>query len=354
MSLSFILDEDYLAFFILYKKTFNESKELEDIKTKLYSDNNLGYKKILGKEFLDSSVYLNNSNIKELVYEFISTDKFKDLYKLYSNESEEVVAIKILKDIIKIDDNELTKVKDSLWYRYMDGYRTLLSINSFNTSVFLLDKDVRKLINSFKDSNEYKKLYNETKIYLDNIKKYWNDNKEIINNYLKRILKMDFKKEATVYITHPNTCEGYSFDNDKIVWGHYKGINNPNYNLVYLTHEWIHCLIPFTESDSEIDCYIKHSIIELVADYELYSMIEGRSTLKEGHSYLEEYKKFLYPYWLKYIGLDDNGIKERLEKDSISEFNDTGNDNISNMNIDEFIKYCSNKYLEIVDRKKIK
>ena len=83
-------------------------------------------------------------------------------------------------------------------------------------------------------------------------------------------------------------------------------------------------------------------------------MLEGRSTLKEGHSYLEEYKKFLYPYWLKYIGLDDNSIKSRLEKDTVNNLNEIGNDDISNMNIEEFIKYGSNKYLEMVDRKKIK
>ena len=73
MNISFVLDEDYLAFFILYKKMFNESKELEDIKAKLYSDYNLGYKKILGEEFLDASVYLDNSNIKEITKNFIDS-----------------------------------------------------------------------------------------------------------------------------------------------------------------------------------------------------------------------------------------------------------------------------------------
>ena len=326
MKLDFILDEDYLAFFILQKKMYNESKELEEIKAKLDSD--LGYKKILGEESLNPIVYLKDDNIKKLVDEFMSTSKFNEIYKLYEGKNKESLAIAILNNTIFIEDNELFDIKNDLWDKYTDGYSALLSMNSFNVSTFLLDEDVKRVINNFKNTDEFKKLYKETKLYLESVKKYWQNNKEKINDYLKSILKMSFNKEVVVYITHPNTCEGYSFGDNKIVWGHYKGINNPNYNLIYLTHEWLHSLLPFTSEDTEIDCYIKHAIIELIADYELCSMLEGNSTLSVGHSYLGEYKKFLYPYWLKYIDHDNN---------------------ISDMNIEEFIKYCSERYLKIVN-----
>ena len=346
MDLEFILDEDYLAYFILSKKMYNEDKEIEEIKNKLYKDNTIGYKKILEEELLDVSIYLKDKNIKALIDEFINTNRFNDIYKDYSNESKEVVAIKILRDIINVNDEELVKVKDGLWFKYMDGYKTILNLTSFNVLVFLLDKDVKEVIDYLKSTDIYNKLYKETKEYLLNIKKYWENNKEFLNKYLEKVLKIDFNIKPKVYIVHPNLCEGYSINNE-IIWGHYNGLDDPNYNLVYLTHEWLHCLLPFTEEDTDIDCNIKHSIIELISDYELYSLLKKESTLKEGHPYLEEYKKYIYPYWLRYIGLNDNKIKERLERDyvdsnDIEVIEDTY---LSNMNIKEFIDYCTKEYM---------
>lgn len=346
MDLEFILDEDYLAYFILSKKMYNESKEIEDIKNKLYKDNNIGYKKILEEELLDVSIYLKDNNIKVLIDEFITTDKYNEIYKDYSNESKEVVAIKILRDIIRIEDKDLIKLKDDLWYKYMDGYKSVLNLTSFNVSVFLLDNDVKEVINYLKNTDIYKKLYKETKEYLINIKKYWEANEDFINKYLEKALKIDFNIKPKVYIMHPSLCEGYSINNE-IIWGHYKGLDDPNYNLVYLTHEWLHCLLPFTEEDTEIDCNIKHTIIELISDYELYSLLKKESTLKQGHPYLEEYKKIIYPYWLNYIGLKDNEIKVRLERDSIdsNDIDVIESIDFSNINIEDFIDYCTKEYM---------
>lgn len=348
MNINFVLNEDYLAFFILKKKMFNESLELENYKLSINSD--LGYKKILEKEYLDSSIYLKDNNIKKLVYEFISTSKFEQIYKLYINKSKESIAIAVLNGTINIKDEELSRIKNDLWIKNIEGYRALLNMNSFNVSIFLLDQDVKKTIDDLKNTEEFKKLYKETKMYLENIKKDWEQNMYKINDYLKTTLKINFNKNITAYITHPNTCEGYSFDNDKVVWGHFRGINNSNYNLVYLTHEWLHSVLPFTEEDDEIDCYIKHAIIELISDYELYSKLEGNSTLKEGHSFLNDYKVFLYPYWLKYIGLNNDMIKERMKKDSVN-YDEIVMKNLSNMNIEEFIKFCSNKYVSMINVK---
>lgn len=267
MNLDFILDEDYLAYFILYKKMHKESKVIEDIKNKLFSNNGLGAKKLLEGEILDASIYLK-------------------------------------------------------------------------------DNDIKKIVDKFKNTAEFNKLYKETEIYLNKVKKYWVENKDIINNYLKRILRIDFDIKATVYITHPDTCEGYSFGDNKIVWGHYLGVEDSNYNIVYLTHEWLHCLLPFTNDDTDIDCYIKHTTIELISDYELYSLLKKESTLKEGHPYLKEYKKFMYPYWLKYIGLNDNEIRERLQRDNVDELVNTEDNYLKNMNIKDFISFCTNEYLK--------
>lgn len=346
MNFNFILDGDFLAYRILEREMHNESEEMKDVKHKLLLNNKLGFRKILGEEIVDPVVFIaNNNDVNKLIDELISTKKFDNIYKLYNNTSKEVIAIKILNGTLE-EDEELTQIKNNLWYKYMDAYKSIFNIRFSNFSNFLLDNDIKKIIKEFKKTEVFKKMYIETEIYLTNVKKYWEENKNIINQYLKKNLKTDFDIKPTVYILHPETYTGYSFDSDKIAWGHYKGVEDLNYNITYLVHEGLHCLIPFGKDETDDECNIKHSIIELISDYELYSLLKGESTLKEGHSYLNAYKKFIYPYWLRYIGLDDNQIIQRLKKDSVrsSDLFDIKTSDISIMNIQQFIDFCTEKY----------
>lgn len=356
MNFNFILDKDYLAYYILSTKMYNESTTISDIKNKLIKNNDLGYKKITEQVLLNSSVYLSDTNIKKLIEEFIATDKFNQIYKNYNNESKEDIAIKILKGFIQIDDDELEKVKDNLWKKYIDSYRKLLNMNSYNPTIFLLDEDVMNTINYLKGTNEFQKLFKETELYVDEVKKYWRENNGKINKYLKDTLKVELNVNLNVYMSHPNCFEGYSFGENNVAWGHYKGIDDPNYNLTYLVHEGLHHLLPFGVDDNELVCYIKHSIIELASDYELYSSLKNESTLNHGHSHLEEYKKIIYPYWLRYIGLNDNQIEERLIKDSINVDNyvQIGDINETNMNIYEFTNFLVKEWENIVNLSKMK
>ena len=343
MDFDFVLDEDYLAYFILQRKMYEESEKITEFKKKKYLDNDLGYKKILEEELLDLSVYFKDEKIKNLINEFIATKKFNEIYKSYSNESKEIVAIKILKNIINDNSLELDKIKDELWNKYLDSYKYLLNIDSSQVTIFLLDKDIKKTIEDFKKTLEFKKLYEETSSYLHTIKKSWEENKATINNYLKRVLKIDFDIKPTVYISHPSTLEGHTlYSHKEIAWGHYLGLKDPNYNLTYLIHEGLHCLFPYDKTDTKEDCDIKHTVIELIADYELYSLLSGKSTLKEGHPYLDKYRKIIYPYWLKYIGLNDLEILKRLEKNAINynKLNNTNDIDVTNMNIIEFMNFC--------------
>ena len=197
---------------------------------------------------------------------------------------------------------------------------------------------------------EFQKLYKETKLYIDNVERCWNENKDRINKYLKDILKVEIDIKLNVYISHPNCYNGYSFGENNVVWGHYKGIEDSNYNLVYLVHEGLHHLIPFEVNDNELVCYIKHSIIELASDYELYFLLNNESALTYGHFYLKKYKKIIYPYWLRYIGLNDYQIKERLEKDSINVDNyiKINNNDEANMNIYEFVNFLVKQWETII------
>ena len=342
MNFAFILDANFLAYQILKRKMYHESKEITEIKKKLFLDNEPGFKKILGEEEFDFAVYVaNNKEVKKLVDELISTNKFNCVYRHYNNFSKEVVAIKILNGSIK-EDEELIVIKNNLWYKYMDAYKSIFNIEFSSFSNFMLDNDVKKIIQELKKTEEFKKMYVESNTYLVNIKKCWDENQRMVNEFLKRILRIDINIKLKVYISHPNTYTGYSFDNDKIAWGHYRGIEDVNYNIAYLVHEALHCLIPFSKDESDLECNIKHSIIELISDYELYSLLKGKSTLQEGHLYLREYKEFIYHYWLRYIGLNDYQISERIKNDFVNTLNNTSD--VSFMNVYQFINFCVREY----------
>jgi len=342
MNYNFILDEDYLAFLILCREMTNESKAIKNIKEVLSKD--IGFQKITGCEILDINIYLSDSKIKELINTFISSPKFNEIYKLYKNETKESVAIKLL---IKpnLDDEELNNIKNKLYILYMEAYDDLLRINEENPTYYLMDDDVKRIVQVFKGTAAFKELYEETQSYLEYLKANWEKNKEFVNDYLRRILKIKFDRNIPIYITHPNTGICCSNGNS-VIWGTYKDLQNPKHAITYLVHEGLHCLLPYHKEELPKEKNIKHTIIEFISDYELYSMLKGESTLIEGHLSLNEYKSYIYPYWLKYIGLNKEEIMRRLEKDSIpfNKLTEIENIDISNLNIVEFIEFCNKKY----------
>ena len=340
MNLNFILDENYLALFILAREMHCESSIVKEIKESLKND--IGYKKILSQEILDSNIYINDEETRKLINELEDTNKFKEIYQKYNNESKDTIAIKLLKDYIKDDSKELDDIKEDLWNKYIDSYQKIFKVGFYNPSHYLLDNDVLNTIDKLKNNNEFNRLYAEAKTYKNALKKIWLDNKEYINNYLTNVLKINININPNVYVTHPNANRGYSFDNN-IVWGHFKGITDSNYNLTYLVHETLHILLPYKKEENEDESNIKHSIIELISDYELQSKLTGKSTFNDGHSYLDKYKKELYPTFLNYLGLNNEEIQERIKKDNV-DISNYNNDDLSKLNIYEFTEYCCNLY----------
>ncbi len=340
MDFEFVLDEYFLAFYILKRKMHNESKEIRTIKES-YKKNN-GYKKIIGEKLLDFTVYEENDEINHLLTELISTKEFLTVYDSYTKFDKKEIAIKVLNDMIPNNNKEMTEVKNYLWDKYRLGYKKILNLDTDDALVYLKDLDCKSLIEEFIKTEEYKKLFKETKAYMQLIKKSWNENKNRINLFLRKLLKIDFSITPIVYISHPNTYKGCSFADNKIAWGHFRGEEDLNYNFIYLVHEGLHCLLPYSETATPDEASILHAIIELIADYELYSFLKGESTFEEGHKELMEYKKRIYPYWLNYVGLDTREQKERLKMDKI-DINLLSKKELKNMNILQLLDFCCNK-----------
>lgn len=352
MDFKFNLNEDYIAFWMLSRNMENETEQLKNIKNDLLLSNSIGYKKIINKELLDDSIsILNNPNINNLIQEFVNTEKFNEVYKDHESENKNVFALKILTSRVTDYDEKLKDTKNYLWDKYREEYKMMNdSFSNQKFEKYLEDKDVMSVVNNFKLTDEFKIALEETKYYFDVVKQQWDDNKYNINECLSKIIKKDFSITPEVYIVHPNSHGGLNFDKNKILWGHTKGIKDPNYNLTYLVHEGLHCLLPYDMFNYPNSNNIAHTVIELASDYELYSTLKGESTINEGHPNLKPYKQMLYPLWLEYMELTPEEKTEREKKDNIS-LPQITNEEIKNMNIYGFVNYCCKEYEKHLETK---
>lgn len=94
----------------------------------------------------------------------------------------------------------------------------------------------------------------------------------------------------------------------------------------------------------EYEFNIIHTIIELISDNELYTMLSNDSKYNLGHNNsnysLEEYKELLLPYWFEYLNLSHKEIKKRVsnydnKKDNLLQEDDK-------LNIESFIIFLVN------------
>lgn len=165
-----------------------------------------------------------------------------------------------------------------------------------------ISEELEKIFREIFRLKDFKRILKETNIYKKIVENQWDNNKEIVNSFLKEIIRkplpsLDFK----VIISHPSLKEGRSYPTRLIFWGHQEEWKN--YSTVYLAHEIIHYIfyhykIPFNK--------LSHALIELIADNELRATLERGA----GHFYkrklignpeLLELKKKIFPYWEEYL-----------------------------------------------------
>lgn len=246
------------------------------------------------------------------------------------------------------DDVELESIIEIL---EEEKPRTMEEIFNLERKEWLTPSDeIKSVLNIVKETEYFKIKLEETKKYSNSISDFWAENSKDINSFLIQTLKVPVDNESNVYISHPSTNIGYSVGDGNILWGHKKGIDDLNYNLTYLVHEVLHDIIKYTESDSEEIIDVKHSIIELISDYELFSQLSKRSTINEGHPMLYNRRMEIYPFWLDYIGLTAEEKIERMKVDNLENV-PIIDENLNSLNIFEFVDWTVNNKTNSSEKK---
>lgn len=277
----------------------------------------MDFRFILDKHYLLMKMIENKSNIDEL-----NSWKCDILSNLLGREV-----------IEEIEDN------NSSIEEYFVSGKSILSDDS-------LDLKVSKAMKT----EIFIKYYKECLDYLNLVKFAWENISTKINDWFKKVVKLNVSKRMiNVYISHPKLNTGKCVNQSSIFWGHWRGLEDINYNIVYLCHECLHALLPssvcmpegmklyydkeenvsaqehWKNLNSLIKDYYKifdfefdviHTVIELISDNELYTILSGVSKYEEGHNdsqySLTRYKKLILPYWFLYLGLSSEDISLRI------------------------------------------
>lgn len=209
-------------------------------------------------------------------------------------------------------------------------------------SYSLLLKDIKSneidnnIILELQQQDFFRNYYEKAKKNLERIQNIWKKNSDRINSFLKKIFKKEFTLDSTAIIVPPSLNTGTSIGNNQIVWGHVNGVNDNNYDLVYLVHESLHSY--FEKND------LTHTIIENIADIELAKYL-NKTGGYECHEDLKSMHIKILPFWNLYLNKGKTEIERENKINNISydikDF-EKYRTKISRMNIDEFVEFLLN------------
>lgn len=214
--------------------------------------------------------------------------------------------------------------------------------DNYKISYSLLIKDIKSneinnnIILELQQQDFFKISYEKAKKNLERIQNNWEKNSDRINLFLNKIFKKEFTLDLTCIIVPPSLNTGTSIENNQIVWGHVNGVNDNNYDLVYLVHESLHSY--FEKND------LTHTIIENIADIELAKFL-NKTNSYEGHPDLKPMHIKILPFWNLYLNKGKTEIERENKINNI--FYDIKNFEkyrikMSSMNIDEFVEFLLN------------
>ena len=234
---------------------------------------------------------------------------------------------------------DMYKLKQKLWKTYKEEYNITYKdkidiVKDYKN--FIPDNDT--IYNIILDNKDYEKVKKQAEKYRIEIMKLWDNNSKYTTNLIKKIIRMDIP-EYTFFVINKdfNTIEQPI--NGSIILG--KEINKEKkLNIIYeiLMHVVLNNLKKYKEEDHNF----KKAIVELAILNEYATMINKKSYYISGNPRLLSLKRWIYPYWLMYLGVPENDLYTYMMRDKIAYDADKYeyNKDLKKLNLEEFIDYC--------------
>lgn len=231
------------------------------------------------------------------------------------------------------------KIKQKLWETYKDEYNT-----TFNDKTLIM-KDYKNFIpsndtiyNILLENKEYGKLKKEAEKYRLEIMRLWDKNKKESDNLIKKIIRKEIP-DYTIFVVNKelNVIE-HPVESSLVVG---KEISKKNALKLLIQINMFIILNNIKRYKGEEKKFQK-AIIELAVLNEYATRVSKKSCYGGGSSELITLKKWLYPYWLMYLGIPKEEFKSYINRDGI-DFDIEKyayEKELKKMNIEEFIDFC--------------
>lgn len=238
---------------------------------------------------------------------------------------------------------ESHQFKQKLWMTYKKQYHAIEDdkeelLKDYQN--FIPDDDT--LYNLIFETEIFENVKKNAEKNRHNIMKVYDKNKKNIDNYLTEILKLKIDNTYNILVLDPVMdviLKRRINPNLNLGWGKREDEVDPSRTISKILKEIIFEIIG--QVDSEYN-EIRDAVLELAIDNEFYTRLTGRSNYNEGNKSLSFLKKQIYPYWLMYLGVNQEDFMSYMMRDRIAFEVDkyTYEKELKKINLKEFINFC--------------
>lgn len=210
-------------------------------------------------------------------------------------------------------------LKQKIWTNYKQEYTRTFKDNLKilkDPKNFIPDDDT--IYNIVLENRGYEKIKKNVDKYRVKLLSTWDEHKKVAIKELKDILRFDIKLYHVLVVCEQlnviDTTEVKNAKVNTIVFGKKFDTNNPVQSIIYLVYKIIRKeLKNYREEYKDI---VK-AIVELAILNEFATRITNQTHYLTGDNSLKYLKRQIYPYWLMYLGIEEDKINEYMSRDKI-------------------------------------
>lgn len=231
------------------------------------------------------------------------------------------------------------RMKQKLWDTYKVEYNSV-----FQDKEAIL-KDYKNFIpkddtiyNIILEKKEYEKIKKQTEKYRIEVMKVWDKNMKETEYLYKEMIRINIKDYTVFVVDKELNVIDIPYKNCLIV-GKEIDKKEPLKILLNMNMRIINSTLKKYPEDQE---KFKRAILELAIYNEYATRITKRSCYQSGTPSLLSLKRWLYPYWLMYLGIPKEEFSQYMMRDKIvfDERKYAYEKELKKMNIEEFIDFC--------------
>ena len=231
------------------------------------------------------------------------------------------------------------KLKQKIWDTYKNEYNAI-----FKDKAEIL-KDYKNFIpnddtiyNILLANKDYEKLRKQAEKYRREVMQLWDKNKKETEVLMKNIVRKKLAPATMFVVNKELNIIDYN-DNNNLIVGRDIDKKEPLKILLDMNMEIVKNNVKRYKEEYE---KFKKAIIELAVLNEYATRLTGRSCYQSGSPSLLSLKRWLYPYWLMYLGVPKEEFESYMMRDKIVFDSDkyAYEKELKKMNIEEFIEFC--------------